>query len=71
MRAKDPAAAAAQAQQEQAWALSYAIAFASIVIAAEFRGSEARPEDVDQRARALADRATRTVCERLAGGGAG
>lgn len=53
----------------QAWAAGYAIAFACVTLGDEIRGGHSSPDEIDARARALADRAMISVRERLDGKG--
>lgn len=50
---------------DQAWTVAFAIAFAITAMGCEIMGNRNSPEDIDQRARKLADRATATVEERV------
>lgn len=50
---------------DQVWTVAYAIAFAITTMGCEIMGNRNSPEDIDQRARKLADRATETIEERV------
>lgn len=49
----------------QVWTVCYGIAFAMTVLGVEARGARHSPEELDGRARALADKALETVREKL------
>lgn len=51
---------------DEAWAVAYAVAFTATVLGSEIRGGRHSPEEIDQRSRALADRAVQTLGEKLA-----
>lgn len=50
---------------DQAWTVAYAVAFAVTALGGEIRGNRNSPDDIDARARALADQATKTIAERV------
>lgn len=50
---------------DQAWTVAYAIAFAMTTLGGEIRNARQPPQEIDSRARALADQAARTIVERV------
>ncbi len=53
------------ADREQVWATAYAVAFAVTTMGSEILGNRNSPEDIDKRAKALADQASATIIERV------
>lgn len=53
----------------QAWAMAYALAFAATTLGVEIRGADVSPDEIDDRARSLAERAMETVRQKLHGDG--
>lgn len=53
------------ADKEQVWATAYAIAFAVTTMGAEILGNKKKPEEIDARAKALADQASSTIIQRV------
>jgi hypothetical protein len=51
------------ADKAQAWTTAYAIAFGLTTLGGEIRGVRDSPEDIDARARKLADQASKTIVE--------
>jgi len=49
---------------DQAWTVAYSLAFAVTALGSEISGARNSPEDIDARARALADKAMETITAR-------
>lgn len=55
----------ASENNDEVWVVAYGIAFAMTALGGEIRGEPDMPEQVDARARDLADKACATIAERV------